>query len=92
MRYSNESRDRNYIKGYRFLSFTKIMDKSLSSKYGQKPLDATKTFATNALNTDSKRALQRAVEATGDLIRNKTAEKITKADTKNTREDSRKSL
>ena len=35
MRYSIESRDRIYVKGYGFLSFTKNMGKSLSNKYGQ---------------------------------------------------------
>ena len=35
MRYSIEPRDRIYVKGYGFLSFTKNMGKSLSNKYGQ---------------------------------------------------------
>ena len=34
MRYSNEPRDRIYVKGYGFLSFAKNMNKSLSNKYG----------------------------------------------------------
>ena len=36
MRYSTESRDRIYVKGYGFLSFAKNMNKSLSNKYDQK--------------------------------------------------------
>ena len=38
MRYSIESPDRVYVKGYGFLSFAKNMGKSLSNKYGQKAL------------------------------------------------------
>ena len=42
MRYSIEPRDRIYVKGYGFLSFTKNMGKSFSNKYGQKLLDSAK--------------------------------------------------
>ena len=42
MRYSIEPRDRIYVKGYGFLSFTKNMGKSLSNTYGQKLLDSAK--------------------------------------------------
>ena len=34
MRYSIEPKDRIYVNGYEFLSFTKNMGKSLSNKYG----------------------------------------------------------
>ena len=44
MRYSTEPRDRIYVKGYGFLSFTKNMGKSLSKKYGQKLLDSAKNL------------------------------------------------
>ena len=40
MRYSNEPRDRIYVKRYGFLSFAKNMGKNLSNKYGQKLLDS----------------------------------------------------
>ena len=40
MRYLIEPKDRIYVKGYEFLSFTKNMGKSLSNKYGQKILIA----------------------------------------------------
>ena len=40
-----------HVKGYLFLSFTKNMYKTLSSEYGQKPLQNTKTSATDALKT-----------------------------------------
>ena len=77
MRYSIEPRDRIYVKGYGFLSFAKNMGKSLSNKYGQKLLDSAKKSTTDAIKTTSKRAIQKTAEATGNLIGNKTADKIT---------------
>ena len=77
MRYPIEPKDRIYVKGYGFLSFAKNMGKSLSNKYGQKPLDSAKKSTTDAIKTASKRAIQKAAEATGDSIGNKTADKIT---------------
>ena len=77
MRYSIEPRDRIYVKGYGLLSFAKNMGKSLSSKYGQKLLDSTKKSTTDAIKTASKRAIQKTTEATGDLMDNKIADKIT---------------
>ena len=77
MRYSIEPKDRIYVKGYGFLSFTKNMGKSLRNKYGQKLLDSAKKSTTDAIKTASKRAIQKAAEATGDFIGNKIADKIT---------------
>ena len=77
MRYSIELRDRIYVKGYGFLSFAKNVGKSLSNKYGQKRLDSAKKYITDAIKTASKRAIQKTAEATGDLIDNKIADKIT---------------
>ena len=77
MRYSIEPRDRIYVKGYGFLSFTKNMGKSLSNKYGQKLIDSAKKSTTDAIKTASKRAIQKIAEATGDLIGNKIADKTT---------------
>ena len=77
MRYSTESRDRIYLKGYGFLSFAKNMGKSLSNKYGQKRLDSAKKSTTDAIKTASKKAIQKIVEATGDLIGNIIADKVT---------------
>ena len=71
MQYSLEPRDRIYVKGYGVLSFAR----SLSNKYGQKIIDTTKKSATDAIKTASKRAIQKTVEATGDLIGNKIADK-----------------
>ena len=77
MRYSIEPRDRKYVKGYRFLSFAKNMGKNVSNKYGQKLLDSAKKSTADAIKTISKRAIQKTAEATGDLIGNKIADKIT---------------
>ena len=77
MRYSIEPRDRIYVKGYGFLSFAKNMGKSLSNKYGQKLLDSAKKSTTDAIKTASKRAILKTAEATGDLIGNKIADKLT---------------
>ena len=63
------------MKGYGFLSFAKNMGKTLSNKYGQKILDSAKKSTADAIKTTSKRAIQKTVEATGDLIGNKIADK-----------------
>ena len=42
MRYSIEPKNRTYLKGYWFLSFTKDIGKNLSSIYGQKRPDSAK--------------------------------------------------
>ena len=77
MRYSIEPKDRIYVKGYGFLFFAKNMGKNVSNKYCQKLLDSAKKSATDAIKITSKRAMQKPAEATGDLIRNKIADKIT---------------
>ena len=77
MRYSIESRDTIYVKGYGLLSFAKSIDKKLSNKYCQKLPDSAKKFTIDAIKTASKRAIQETAEATGDLIGNKIADKIT---------------
>ena len=59
MRYSIEPRDRRYVKGYGFLSFANNIDKNISSKYSQKPIDSAKRSATDAIKTASKRAIQK---------------------------------
>ena len=78
MRYSIKQRDRIYVKGYGFLSFAKNKDKSLSNKYGQKLLDSAKKSTADAIKTASKITIQKTAEATGDLIGNKIADKITR--------------
>ena len=86
MRYSNEPRDIIYVKGYGFLSFSKNMSKNLSNKYCQELLNGDKKSATDAIKTASKRAIQKIAEATGDLIGNKIADKITSVSKKSTKE------
>ena len=73
MRYSIEPRERRYVKRYVLLSFAR----SLNNKYGQKLADSAKKSATDPLKIVGKRAIQRTAEATGDLIGNKIADKIT---------------
>ena len=53
------------------------MGKSLSNKYGQKRIDSAKRSTADAIKTASKRVIQKRAEATGDLIGNKIADKIT---------------
>ena len=86
MHYSIESRDRIYVKGYRFLSFAKNMGKNLSNKYSQKPPDSAKKSIANVIKTASKRAIQKTAEAAGDLIGDKIADKITSVSKKSSEE------
>ena len=86
MRYSIEPRDRIYVKGYGFLSFAKNIGKNLSNKYGQKIIDTAKKSTTDAIKTASKRAIQKTAEASGDLIGNKIADKITSISNKSNKE------
>ena len=55
MEYLIERRDKIYVKGYGFLSFSKNIGKHLSDKYGQKPVNRAKKFTTDATKTASKR-------------------------------------
>ena len=47
------------------------------NKYGQKLIDSAKKSTTDAMKTASKRAIQETAKATGDLIGNKIADKVT---------------
>ena len=73
MRYSTEPRFRKYVKGYGFLSFSRKFD----DKYGKKLMDIATKTGMNTAKTASKRAVQKTAEATGDLIENKIADRIT---------------
>ena len=81
MRYSIEPRDRVYVKGYGVMSFARHM----SNKYGKKLVDRAKKSATDAIKTASKRAIQKTAEATGDLVGNNIADKITSVSKKSTK-------
>ena len=86
MGYSVQPRDGIFVKGYRFLSFSKNMgknigrniNKNLSAKYSQKLLDHTKQSVVDALKTVSQRAIQKTAEPNGHLICKKIADRITK--------------
>ena len=84
MRYSIEPRKRSYVKGYGFLSFARNLGthatkvaKELNNKYGQKFPDSAKKSATDALKIAGKRAVQKTAKASGDLVDNFIADKIT---------------
>ena len=84
MRYSIEPRVTRHVKGYGFLSFARNIGihvakfaKNMSNKYSQKLVDTAKKSTIDAIKTASKRAIQKTPEATGDLVGNKIADKIT---------------
>ena len=79
MRYSIEPRKRRYIKGYSFMSFARDFSNKNSKSLIDKGTDVSKGFA----KTAGKRILKKSAEATGDLIRNKIADKITAKPIKN---------
>ena len=94
MRYSIEPRERRYVKGYGFLSFARNIGthaakfaKNMSNRYSQKLVNTAKKSTTDAIKTASKRAIQKTAEATGDLIGNKIADKITSASKKSQNEE-----
>ena len=73
MRYSTEPRFRKYVKVYGFLSFAK----NFGNKYCKKLMDIATKTGIDATKTTPKRIVQKTAEATGDLIGNKIADKIT---------------
>ena len=105
MRYSLEPHYRRYVQGQGFMSFTrnignkygrKIFDKSLDvgksmkKKYGKKILDNSLTAGKDFAKITGKKVLTKSAEATGDLIGNKIADRITKsARNKEQKEDDR---
>ena len=87
MRYSVQPRHWIFVKDYGILSFARNIGKNfgknvinnLSSKYSKKLLDHAKKSATNALKTNSKGAIQKISETTGDVCENEIADKVTRA-------------
>ena len=73
MRHSTEPRFRKYVVGYGFLSFAK----NFGNKYSKKIIDTATKTGMDAAKTTSKRVVQKTAKATGDLIGNKIADKIT---------------
>ena len=81
---SIEPRERRYIKGYEYLSLARNIGthankvaKILNNKYGQKLADSVNKSATDAFKIAGKGVIQRTDEATGDLVDNTIANKIT---------------
>ena len=101
MRYSLEPHYRRYVQGQGFMSFArnignkygkKIFDvgKSMKKKYGKKILDNSLSAGKDFTKIVGKKVLTKSAEATGDLIGNKIADKITKsARNKEQKEDDR---
>ena len=73
MRYSTEPRHKKYVKKYGFLSFAR----KFGHNYCKKLMDIATKTGIDAAKTASKRVVQKTAEATGDLIGNKIADKIT---------------
>ena len=73
MRYSLEPNCRKYVKGYGFLSIAR----KFGDKYRKKLMDSATKTGKDFAKTASKRVIQKTSEATGDLIGNKIADKIT---------------
>ena len=103
MRYSLEPHYRRYVQGQGFMSFArnignkcgkKIFDKSLDidmkKKYGKKILDNSLSTGKDFAKIAGKKVLTKIAEATGDLIGNKIADRMTKsARNKEQKEDDR---
>ena len=94
MRYSLEPSYRRYVHGHGFMSFAKnignkygrkIFDKSIDvgksmkKKYGKKILDNSLRAGKDFAKIAGKKVLTKSPEATGDLIGNKIADRITKS-------------
>ena len=73
MRYSIEPKKIIYVKGYGFMLFARTFSDKYSKSLIDKGIDVSKTFAKIA----GKRILKESAKATGDLISNKIADKIT---------------
>ena len=73
MTYSTEPRFRKYVKVYGLLSFAR----KFGDKCGKKLIDTAAKTGIGEAETASKRVVQKTAEATGDLIGNKIADKIT---------------
>ena len=78
MRYLIEPKKRIYVKGYGFMFFARNFRDKYKSLIN-KGIDVSKNFA----KTAGERILKKSAEATGDLIGNKIADKITAKPMKN---------
>ena len=98
MRYQTDNKYRKYAEGYGFLSFEtkfgnkcgkKLMDTAINTKniYSKKINDTTKKEVIKFTKTSGRRILDKSAIATGDLIVNKIADKITSLGNKPKREE-----
>ena len=94
MRYSLEAIYRKYVQGQGFMSFAKnignkygkkLFDKSIDvskkyrKKYGNKLLDNSLNAGKDFAKIAGKKVLTKSAEATGEMIGNKVAERITRS-------------
>ena len=82
MRHSLEPEYRKYIKGYGFLSFArnfgdKYGKSMISSKNVNKLMDGATKTSKDFAKIAGKKVIYKTAEATGDLVGNKIADKIT---------------
>ena len=73
MRYSTEPRFRKYVRGYSFLSIAR----KFGDKYRKELMDNATKIGIDTAKTASKRVIQKTADATGNLIGNNIADKIT---------------
>ena len=94
MRYSLEPSYRKYVQGQGFMSFAKnignnygkrLLDnsidvgKNMSNKHGRKILDKSMDAGKDFAKIAGKKALHKSAEATGEMIGNKIADRITRS-------------
>ena len=94
MRYSLEPSYRRYVQGQGFMSFAKNIGnkygrklfnksidvgKSMKKKYGKKILDNSLSAGKDFAKIAGKKVLTKSAEATGDMIGNRIADRITKS-------------
>ena len=75
MRYSLEPSYRRYVQGQGFMSFAK----NIGNKYGTKIFDNGVSDGKDFAKIAGKKVLTKNAEATGDMIGNKIADRITKS-------------
>ena len=85
MRYLTEPRFRKHVKGYGLFFICKKIN-----KYDKKVMDTATKKGMDAAKTASKRVVQNTAEATGDIIGNKIADKITSIDIPKEKEKAKK--
>ena len=87
MRYSTGLKYRTYVESYDFLSFPRKFE----DRYGKKLADTATNTGIDAAKTVFKRVVKKK-EATGNLIGNKMADKITSVDKTKCKEDQRQKI